>query len=178
MKKIAKVTIATFIFLYGIVGSPFDAEAKFFFHATKKAAAKKIMAKGFSLRKANPKARYGSGGYLAESKKLALRERPTADAIVKFKDTQLLRRNIISTRKLSSQQLKKISGDRDLRGNIHHHVISGDLAKKMGKASGRRAKVIAYPSARGKGENIFIPQKVYNEHPGIVKPVRVETIGK
>ena len=162
-----KVIIVLAVSLALIV-SPLYAQAKFLFHATKRAAAKKIALRGFSTRKMNPKARFGKGVYLAESKKLALKEKPSADAVIKLKDTKLLHKNSIYTRKLSKKNLKRISGDKDLRGNIRKGVLSGDLAKKLGRGAGKQGKVVVSPSAKGKGLDTFVPKKVYKAHPGIV----------
>lgn len=174
---VRKILVVSALSLVVIV-SPLSIEAKTLFHATKKAAAKRIMAKGFSVKKLNPKARFGKGIYLSESKKLALKEKPSAKAVVRFKDTKLLRSNTVYTKRFTTQKLKKFSGDKDLRGNIHHGVIGGDLAKKMGRSAAKQGKVISYPSAKGKGLNTFIPQKVYAKNPDIIKPKSVGPLGK
>lgn len=162
----------------GFMTSPIYAQAKTYFHAAKKAAAKKIMAKGFSLKKLNPHARYGKGIYLAESKKLALKEKPSAEVVVKIKDSKMLRKNSLNIAHLNKNELKLFSRDKDLRGNIKKGLIGGDLAKKTGKSAGRYGLVVQYPSAKGKGMNTFIPGKVYEKHPKIVKPVGVIPVKK
>jgi len=173
-----KGTIVTIIISSAMVVLPLNVEAKFLYHATRRAAAKKIMTRGFALSKMNPRARFSKGVYLSESKKLALKEKPNANAIIRVRDTKLLRKKSVKTGRFTPQQLKKFSGDTNLRGNIRHGTPGGDLSKKMGKAAGRRGRVIVYPSARGKGENVFVPQKVYRKHRRIVKPVGIEQIGK
>jgi hypothetical protein len=165
-----KRIILVSVIALALIVSPLSAQAKFLFHATKKAAAKKIASRGFATKKMNPKARFGKGVYLAESKKLALKEKPSAGAVIRFKDTKFLHRNSINIKDLTRKELKLFSGDRDLRGNIHKGIIRGDLAKKTGKAAGRYGMVVTYPSAKGKGLNTFIPKKVYEAHPRIVPP--------
>jgi len=149
-----------------------SAEAKSLYHATSKAIAGKIMKKGFSLSKMNPQARYGKGIYLSETKKLALKEKPHADSIVKIQDTKLLRERSLNINKLSREHIKKFSKDTDMRGNIKNGNPGGDLARKMGTEAGRKGKVIVYPSVRGEGMNTFVPRRMYEEHSGIVRIVK------
>ena len=153
-----------------LIVAPLAGEARSLFHATSRAVAKKIMQKGFSIRTMNPKARFGKGAYLSKSKKAALHERPRADAVVTFNESKLLEKSTVNTKALSRNELKQFSHDRDLRGNIHKGIPGGDLAHKMGGQAGRKSKVLMYPSARGKGTNVFIPRRVYSEHPRIVRP--------
>jgi len=161
-----------------LTAMPFVAEARFLFHATSRAAAKKIMQKGFSTRMMNSKARFGKGAYLSKSKAMALREKPKADAVIKFNESKLLGKSTVNTKSLSKGELKRFSHYKDLRGNIHKGVPGGDLAHKMGNQAGRTNKTIAYPSAKGNGTNVFIPKKVYSEHPQIVKPDSMQIVGR
>lgn len=156
---------------------PINCEAKYLYHATSKRAADKIIKKGFSIKKMNPQARYGKGVYLAETKKIAFKEKPKSNAIITLKDTKLLKNNTIDVRRLTPSKLKEFSKDKDLRGNIKKGIIGGDLAKKMGKKAGEAGKALRYPSARGEGMNIFIPKRFYMQHPKIVKPIKTDPIG-
>lgn len=147
-------------------------EAKSLFHAAEKAASKRILRRGFSLKKMNPNARFGRGVYLANTEKLALKEKPGAKAVVVFKDTPAFRKRIIDTRRISMPQIKRMSGDFDLKGNIHKRTIGPDLGRKIGKAAGKMDRVIAYKPAKGKGINYVIPRKTFQKHPDILKPVK------
>jgi hypothetical protein len=144
---------------------PLSTEAGLLFHATKRAAARKIMQRGFSAKMMKPNARFGKGVYTSESKALALKEKPTSDAVVVLKDTKILQHHKINTSSLTKDKLKRLSGDLDLRGNIHKGIIGPDLGKKIGKNAAKNGHVVVYPSVKGKGSNYFIPQKVYQEHP-------------
>lgn len=151
---------------------PYAASARSLFHATSKAAQKKILQKGFSSRFMKTQARYGKGIYLSGTKKITFKERPRAETVMRFKDSKFLQRNTLNVRRMSKSNLKEFSHDKDLRGNIHRGVLGGDLAKKMGRQAGKQGKIIAYPSAKGNGTNIFIPKKVYESHPRILRPVK------
>lgn len=139
-----------------------------FFHATSKAVARRILKEGFSIRKMNPKARFGSGVYGSKSMATAIKEKSKAESVVSLSNSKMLQKVKIDSRRLSNSQLKRMTGDRDLRGNIHKGVIGPDLGKKLGRYASRKGKVIEYRSVRDRNTNIFIPKKVYQEHPSIV----------
>ena len=113
---------------------------------------------------------------MAESKALALREKPASKAVMAFKDSKLFRQRTIDTSRLKRVQLKRLSGDFNLRGNIHKGVIGPDLGKKIGKNAGRTNHIISYRSARGNGTNYFMPQKLYKNNRKIVKPIRMLSV--
>ena len=160
-----------------VLSTPAISEGKYLFHATSRKAADKILKKGFSVNKMNPQARFGKGVYLSESKRIALKEKPLSHAVLTFKDTKLLKKNIIDTKRLSPSELKSFSKDKDLRGNIRKGIIKGDLAKKMGMRAGEHGKALRYHSAKGDGMNIFIPKRFFQQHPQIVKPIKIEPVG-
>ncbi len=167
------------VLLIGMLLMPSLSEAGLLFHATKKAAARKIIQKGFSTKAMRAETRFGKGLYLSSSKKVALKEKPKAETVVILRDTRLLQKYSIDTRKLSKEQLKKISGDLDLRRNLRRGTIGPDLGKKIGTKAGKSGNVIIYHSARSKqGFNVFIPKEVYEKHPKIIKPERMITVSK
>ena len=168
-KKIALFLLLVSIFMTG----PDGVYAKSLFHATEKAVARRIMKRGFSVNRMRSTARFGRGAYMAESRALALSEKPASKAVVAFKDSKLFRKRMINTSRLKKVQLKRFSRDFDLRGNIRKGVIGPDLGRKIGKNAGRTNHVISYRSAKGKGTNYFIPQRLYKTHTKIVKPVRI-----
>lgn len=166
--------IALFLLLVSVlIAVPDGVYAKSLFHATEKAVARRIARRGFSLRRMRPTARFGKGVYLSESRALAMREKPAAKAVVAFKDSKLFRKRVIDSSRLKRAQLKRFSGDFNFRDNIRKGIIGPDLDRKIGRTAGRTNHVISYRSAKGKGTNYFIPQKLYKNHSGIVKPVRV-----
>lgn len=115
----------------------------------------------------NPKARFGKGVYLAESKRLALREKHHAENVTHLQDSKFHKKNSLDVRRLSAHDMKSFSQDKDLRGNIHRGVPAGDLAKKVGREAGRNGRAIIYPPAQGKGADTFIPSTMYKQHPEI-----------
>lgn len=171
--------ITAILLTIGLLVIPPLSEAGFLFHATKRAAARKIMQKGFSIRAMRAETRFGRGAYLSSSKRTALKEKPEAETLVVFRGTRSLQKYAIDTRKLSKERLKRMTGDLDLRGNLRQGTIGPDLGRKIGTKTGKSGNVIIYRSARSKhGFNVFIPKEVYKKHPKIVQPERMITVGK
>jgi hypothetical protein len=172
-------TITAILLTVGLLIIPPIAEAGLLFHATKRAAARKIMQKGFSTRLMRAETRFGRGVYTASSKSLALKEKPKAETVVVLRGARSLQKYSLDTRKLSKEQLKRMTGDLDLRGNLRRGTIGPDLGRKIGTKTGKSGNVIIYRSARSKhGFNVFIPKEVYKKHPTIVQPKRMITVGK
>ncbi|MBI5606142.1 MAG: hypothetical protein HY879_22635 [Deltaproteobacteria bacterium] len=170
--------ILCLVIVFGLQMIPTQSEAGWLFHATKKAAARKIMVRGFS-KKMNPKARFGKGYYFSKSPTTALKEKPGANAIVVTRGSKMLTKNALSTKHWSTAKLKKFSGDRDLRGKIHKGVIGPKLGKEIGRKAGRQRRPVLYRSARDRnGSNLFIPPSVYQKHPRIVRPQKVVSYGR
>jgi hypothetical protein len=173
-----ELKVITALIMLGILLMPLSSEAGALFHATKKVAAKRIMQRGFSAKMMKPNARFGKGVYASESKSLALKEKPTSDSVVVLKDTKMLQQYKINTSSLTKDKLKKLSGDLDLRGNVRKGIIGPDLGRKIGKTAAKSGNVVVYPSVKGKGNNYFIPQSVYQEHPKIIRPSKVISEGR
>ena len=150
--------------------SPCTADAGILWHATKRSLAKKIATRGFSKKLMSPKARFGKGIYFGKSKTTALKEKPKAGAVLKFRESKTLKHNAINLTHPTNTRLKTLSGDRNLKGNIHNGLIGPDLGRKIGKYAARTDKSIIYKSAKDtKGINIFVPSKVYEKHPRIIR---------
>ncbi len=164
--------------IFALVINPTVTEAKWLYHATKRSAAQKILRGGFSVKKMKPTTRFGKGVYTSESKSLALKEKPASDSVVVLKDTKRLWKYAIDTSRLTKDKLKRLSGDLDLRGNIRRGIIGPKLGRQVGKAASKTGNIVVYKSARGEGKNIFIPKRVYQKHPQILKPVKVVPSGK
>lgn len=163
LRKVLSLVTAAAVLL-----APCQGEAGLLFHATKRAIAKKIAAKGFSAAAMSGKARFGKGVYLSKSMKTALKERH-ADTVAVFRDTGALKKKTVDTRRASMSFLKRLSGDTDLRGNIHKGVIGPDLGHNIAKNAAKAGNVVAYKSAKdGRGTNLIIPDSVYARKPGMV----------
>lgn len=152
-----------------ILSTPYTAEGGLLFHATKRSIAQKMAKKGFSINHMSDKARFGKGAYLAKSKATAIKEKPNADAVVVFKETKTLKDHIINVKNMKKGGLKSLSGDGDLRGNIHKGIIGPDLGKKIARRLAPAGKSILYQSAKDRhGSNVVIPAAVYKKNPRIV----------
>lgn len=151
------------------------AEAKLY-HATSKAIANRIAKNGFSIKKMNPDARFGSGIYASKKPSTALKEKPNSDSVIALKESRMLNKNKIDTTKLSNEQIKLISRDSDLRGNIHKGVIGPKLGNKLGQYASKKGKVVEYKSAKDANNNIFVPKNVYQKHPKIIKPENIQGV--
>jgi len=160
------------IFMAGELCLSFHADA-FLFHATRRVVAKRIMKQGFSKARMRTSARFGKGVYASTKKKTALAEGRGA-TVIRLKESKYIKRNSIDLSHPKPAKLKKVSGKQDLRGSVKKGVIGPKLGQKLGKAASEKGKAIRYRSVRDpKGTNIFIPQNVYQKHPGIVKADRV-----
>ncbi|NDY73838.1 hypothetical protein DO021_18905 [Desulfobacter hydrogenophilus] len=152
----------------GLYHSSCDA---FLFHATRKAAARKIMQKGFSKARMKSAARFGKGVYLAPKKTTARIESKTSGAVLKFKESKYLKRNTINMKNPAPAKIRKQVTYKDLRGTVKNNVIGPKLGKKMGAAAAKKGKAIKYRSVKSRNEScVFIPAGVYEKHPKIIKP--------
>ena len=137
------------------------AEAGLLFHASSKAAARIITARGFSQRLMNPGSRFGKGVYFATTRKTALKERPDAKAFVVARTQRGFSSKLLDTRRMKTGVLKSISGQTDARGMVKHDVIGPKIGHRVGTYASRKGRVVEYRSARTtKGTNVFIPAKV------------------
>ena len=159
--------LAFFILLdTGLYHSSCDA---FLFHATQKAAVRKIMQKGFSKAKMKSTARFGKGVYLAPKKKTSRIESKTSDAVLRFNESKYLKRNTINMKDPTPAKIRKQINYKDLRGTVKNNVIGPKLGKKMGAAAAKKEKAIKYRSVKAKDEScVFIPAGVYKKHPRII----------
>ena len=165
--KYVVILIIAFVFSDAfLLTLPCDA---FLFHATRKAAAKRIMKKGFSRAKMRSTARFGKGVYTSTKKKTALKEAGTSNAILKFNKSNYLKKNTINLTNPTPAKLRKQINTNDLRGAVKNKVIGPKLGKKLGGAAAKKGEAIRYRSAKDlKGSNVFIPEKVYKRHPKIL----------
>lgn len=152
------------------------AEAGFLYHATSKAAAKRIARNGFSKSHLNPNGRFGAKAYVASRPSTALRERPGADAILRFKSNGNFNKNIIDTRKMKTADLKTISGRNDMRGTRKHNIIGPKIGRDIGKKAEKSNSIIAYRSAKNPhSTNYAIPEKSY-KNSAMLKPDKIVNV--
>lgn len=165
-------------FIIGLLLIPIRSEAGWLFHATKRAAANRIFTKGFSNRM-NPAARFGRGLYFSKSPVTAFKEKPLSNALVVSRESKMLKGNVINTKRMSTTEIKKFSGDKDLRGKIHNGIIGPKLGHEIGSKAGTQGKAVAYQSAKDlRGSNLYIPGSVYNKYPRIIQPEKVIRYGR
>jgi hypothetical protein len=166
MKKIV-IALAGVIFFNTIFGiSPCEA---FLFHATKKAAARKIMQKGFSKAKMNPTARFGKGIYTSTNKKTAISEVGRSDAVIRMGKSKYMKKNTINMLNPNPNKIRNTVTYKDLRGTVKNKIIGPKLGREMGKSAGKQGKAIRYRSIKNpKTSNVFVPRKTYSQHPRIL----------
>jgi len=137
-------------------------EAGFLYHATKRAAAKKIAKSGFSKSFMNPRARFGAKAYVSARPSTALLERRGANSVVRFKTSNKFKKHIMDTRKMKIKELKKASGLKDMRGSVKKRVIGPKLGKRLGIKAEKNNSVILYRSAKKPHAiNYAIPKGIY-----------------
>ena len=150
-----------------------NADARFLFHATRKAFAPKIAKGGFKAAKMNPRARFGRQIYFADKAKTAMKEKPSADALMRFRKSRLFEKRILDTTQFSKSSLKRISGLKDMRGTVRNGVIGPKLGHKIGEYAGKTQLIVKYRSARYKAGKVYaLPPSLYRQHSRIVRPVR------
>jgi len=174
-----KIVIILFV-SFALLFHPISIDAGLLFHATKRAIAKRILRRGFNPARMSKRARFGRGGYLSRKNATALKEKPEADAVVVFEEKKAMKAREFNVNRVSTKEIKKISGDKDLRGNIRNGVIGPDLGRKIGRWAERNGKIVIYKSAKDpKSTNVFIPLTVYKKNRGkLLKPMKVIEDGR
>ncbi len=172
--KTVSLVLAASIFVSSVGMSPARSEA-FLFHATKKAAAAKIMKQGFKFSRFKTKARFGKGLYAAKSRATALAEKGKTSAVIGLKSSRYAERKAIDLRNPTARKVWGLLGKIDLRGKIRNKVIGPKLGQQVGREAARSGRLIQYRSVKDGGTNIFIPKKVLRERPRIVRPAGLVT---
>ena len=83
------------IIIAGIAGTLFMVPSRveaFLYHATRRAAARRIMAKGVKHTRFNAKARFGKGFYTSRRPSTALAEKGRNKTVLRFKEGRYLKR--------------------------------------------------------------------------------------
>ena len=152
------------------------ADAGFLYHATSKAAAQRIARNGFSKSHMNPNGRFGAKAYVASRPSTALRERPGADAILRFKSNGNFNKNIVDTRRMKTADLKTISGRKDMRGTSKHNIVGPKVGRDIGKKAETNNSIIAYRSVKNPhSTNYAIPEKSY-KNSAMLKPDKIVNV--
>ena len=135
--------VSIIIIAFVVLTGANHAYAGFLYHATKQAAAKKIARSGFSKAHMNQNSRFGKMGYASSRPKSALNERPSSDAVNRFKTTRNFKKHVMDTRKMNTAELKQAAGAKDMRGAVKNKVIGPKLAHNLAKQAGKNNQVIA-----------------------------------
>ena len=149
------------------------------FHATRKALAKKIRAKGFSVLKMKRSARFGKGVYLSRSPKTAMKEKKGADALLRLNVSKGLKQNSLDLTNPKPRKIRSLIKVKKMRGATKKGVIGPALGRKLGRYAGKSGKSIRYRSAKDpKGVNFFLPQKTIARHPRIIRRMQMKSGGR
>lgn len=168
MNRIRNIAVALVIGWSVQALSAVPAEA-FLFHATSKAAARRIAQRGFAASKMNPEARFGKGVYLSESRATALNEAPKARNILKYKDVQKDKLWDYSQPKVD--KLRTVLPKADFRGTFKKGIIGPKLGRKLNQAASKEGAAIRYRSVKAPNTaNVVVPKQVYRRDPDILKP--------
>ena len=62
----------------------------------------------------------------------------------------------------------------DLRGTYRNGVVGPKIGRRVGRQAGKEGKVVQYRSARNGGSNYFVPKRLFDERPNVVRPVKIE----
>jgi hypothetical protein len=151
---------------------PSDAEA-WLYHASRRAAARRIMARGLDPAKFRASARYGPGFYASKRPSTALLEKGKGSSIVRFQESGYVKKNTWNFRKPSPGKIRSKVGEVDLRGKINNGSIGPKLGHQLGRAASQEGKVIQYKSSKNGWTNYFFPKRLFKDHPDVVKPNQV-----
>lgn len=150
-----------------------SAEA-FFFHATKRAAAKRIMTRGLNPARFKGKARFGKGFYLSRKISTTLAEKGKKSAVIRMKPSRYLKKNILDLRNPTKKKLRSLLGRKiNLQGRLKKWFIGPKLGRRLGRIAGKKGKVIQYRSVKTGETNLMIPKKLIKKRPQIVRPEKI-----
>lgn len=140
-------------------------EAGFMYHATSKAVARRIMAKGINPAKFKGNARYWRQMYVTKRPTTALAEKGSHSSLIRMRSSKYLDRNSWDLRNPNTLKLRRYLGNTDLRGKFKQRIIGPKLGQKLGKIASQKGKAIKYRSVRTGGTNIAVPKSMLREHP-------------
>jgi len=150
-----------------------SAEA-FFFHATKRAAARRIMTRGLNPARFKAKTRFGKGLYLSRKISTTLAEKGKKSAVIRMKPSRYLKKNILDLRNPTKKKLRSLLGRKiNLQGRLKKWFIGPKLGRRLGRIAGKKGKVIQYRSVKTGETNLMIPKKLIKKRPQIVRPEKI-----
>jgi len=169
--------ILRWIFTALLCGSLFiispSAEA-FLFHATRRAAVRRIMTRGLNPARFKGKTRFGKGLYLSRRISTALAEKGKKSAVIRMKPSRYLKRNTLDLRNPTKKKLRSLFGRKiNLRGKLKKWIIGPKLGRRLSRIAGRKGKAIQYRSVKTGGANLMIPKKLVKKRPQIVRPEKI-----
>ncbi len=163
----AATVLATLLFISS------SAEA-FLFHATRRAAARRIMSRGLNPAKFRGRARFGKGLYMSRKISTALAEKGKKSAVIRMKPSRYLKRHILDLRRPTKKKLRSLLGRKiKLRGRLKRWIIGPKLGRRLGRIAGRKGRVIQYRSVKTGGTNLMIPRRLIKKMPKIIRPKRI-----
>jgi hypothetical protein len=146
----------------------------FFYHATRRAAAKRIMARGLNPAKFKAGARFGKGLYLSRKIPTTLAEKGKKSTVIRMKPSRYLEKNILDLRNPTRKKLRSLFGPKiNLRGRLKKWIIGPKLGRRLGTIAGKKGKVIQYRSVKTGGTNLIVPKRLIKGRPKIVQPMKI-----
>lgn len=147
-----------------------EAGAGALFHAARKAAARRIAAKGFSPAKMKSSARFGKGVYLSNHPTAARMEAKGADTVLRVQTKPAFDRRVVNLRNPKPSAVRSAAPKARLRGAVKKGFIGPKLGRQLGRAASRKGWVIQYRSVKDpRRSNYVIPRAVYKDHPRMIK---------
>ena len=143
------------------------------YHATRRAAARSILRRGIKPGKLRGRSRFGSGLYLSRRPATALAEKGKTRAVLRFKGSRYLKKNTVDLRKPIASKIRSRLGKISLRGKIKKSIIGPKLGRRLGRWAARKGKAIEYRSVKTRGSNLVIPKPVLKKHHRIVTPKKM-----
>jgi hypothetical protein len=171
----SKTVLGLLLLLAGTAAlTPALAEASFFYHATRGAAAKRILAKGINPAKFRGSARFGKKFYASSRPSTAVAEKGEQSAVLRFKTHKNLEQKAIDLRNPTASKLRSLFGKKiKLRGKIKNKVIGPKLGHELGQVAEKKDKVILFRSAKTGEKNLAFSEKTLKEHPQIARPEKI-----
>ena len=159
------------IFLGGLIlGVAAPAQA-WWYHATRRAAAKNIMAQGVNPAKFRGSSRFGPGLYLSRRAGTARAEKGAGSTVLRFQGSRELERRTLDLRRPTTQTLRAHVGGMDLRGTVKKGVIGPKLGRQLGRQAAAHGQAIQFRSAKNGGSNLVIPKGTLRQRPHLIRPV-------
>jgi hypothetical protein len=143
------------------------------YHATRRAVARRILARGLNPLKFKASSRFGKGFYASRRPSTALLEKGKKSSVVRFKESSSLKKSIWDFRKPKPEKIRSKIGNLNFKGKIRKGIIGPKVGRQLGRAASQKGKVIQYKSSKNGWTNIFVPKKLLQDHQRIVKPEKI-----